>query len=348
MILDFNRFIVFNSNNYWILTKEKIASSWLKDQFDYDWIEVDINNFSLEVQHIPVDHRPNYDISQERFLDLQQRFSIDWNSLIQGTNTKNNFIFFIRNPINKFVTGWVQDSIIRKVNDGYIDEEQKRLYQYFHTDEVDSFIEFVKKTIEQEKILGPRYFPDVEEIPLKFKDIFEEFCFPKNKDFFKNDVESFLNLTTTGHPAENLFLIWKLCFKDEFSFSKDKIHIIDIDLQDIHSTLSKQFGLSLKDRNVFHNKRGEYLKNRAYSYLSENYYTVNSILQIEILFWYEIVSKLYPKEIYESKDLPDSIKPLNSYKKKYFIPEHYDFYNFQVHMNWFRYEPTDVKLNYIE
>jgi hypothetical protein len=348
MILDFNRFILFYSNNSWILTKEKVASSYLKDRFDYDWIEVDINNFSFEIHNIPLHHRSNFDMPEEKYIEYQQKFESDWNNLISNNNKSTNFIFLLRNPINKFVTGWVQDSIMRKVNDDYLYIEQERLSNFFEKEEVDSFINYVIDTINQERMLGPRYFPDVQEIPLKYKDIFEEFCFPKNNDFFKNDIETFLNLTTTGHPAENLYLVWRLCFEKSINFDCNNVHIIDIDLQDIDLTLSKKFGIEFAEKNVNYNKRGDYLKNKAYIYLSQNHFSVNSILQIEMLFWYEIISKLYPKELYESDTLPPLLKPLSSYKKKYFIPEHLDFYNFQVHMNWYRYEPKDVQLNYID
>lgn len=346
MILDFNRFVIFYSNDCWILTKEKVASSYLKDRFEPNWLEVDINNFSLDIHHIDFEDTQNAQISKQKYIEIQQKFYSDWNQLISNNNSSNKFIFLLRNPINKFVTGWVQDSILRKLNNGYIQKEYERLYTLFKKEEVDSFSTYVTNTLIEEQRLGQVYFPDVEKIPLKYKDIFEEFCFPKNNDFFKNDIETYLDLTTVGHPAENLYLIWRLCFGKSINFDCSNIHIIDIDLQNLELTLAEKFDIKFLDKNVNYNKRGEYLKNRAYSYLANNHKCVNSILQIELLFWYEIINKIYPKQIYESDTISSILKPITSYKKTYFIPEHLDFYNFQTHMNWFNYEPTQIELNY--
>jgi len=345
MIIDFNRFVIFYSNNCWILTKEKVASSYLKDRFETEWLEVDINNFSLEIHHINFEHTQNAQISKQNYAEIQEKFESDWNDLISNNNKSNKFIFLLRNPINKFITGWVQDSILRKLNDGYRQREYERLETIFTNDEVKSFSNYITNRITKEQQLGQIYFPDVEDLPLKYKDIFEEFCFPKNNDFFKNDIQTYLDLTTAGHPSENLYLIWRLCFGKSINFDCSDIHIIDIDLQHLELSLGEKFDIRFVEKNVNYNKRGEYLKNRAYSYLAKNHKCVNSILQIEILFWYEIINKIYPKERYDS-NISSLLKPITLYKKTYFIPEHLDFYNFQTHMNWFTYEPKVVHLTY--
>ena len=327
MVDEFNVFKLFNFNNSWILTKEKIASSWLVEQVE-GWCEVYIHNHTHEIKHIKFESA-HTNFSEEKYYECLNKFVHSWNLFIQGKKTDDNFIVLIRNPIQKFISGWVQDNIMTKVSKELIERENIRLLEYFDDYLVDKFIEFVNK----QATTAENAFPDVESLPFKFKDIYEEFCFPRNQIFFKRNVKTVLDCTLYGHPSQDLFIAWNLLFNKQ-SLNKDSLHIIDIDLEDLSSVLQNKFNIKLKEGNTFRNKRSEYLINKAYTHLSEHYTIINHLLSLQIFFWFQIVSRIY-------KDVPH-----HKYKEKYFIDEDLDFFDIQTHLNWWKYIPTKVSLTY--
>ncbi len=327
MVDEFNVFKLFNFNNSWILTKEKIASSWLVEQVE-GWCEVHVHNHTHEIKHVKFEGA-HTNLPEEKYYEYLNKFALSWNLFLQGKNTDDNFIVLIRNPIQKFISGWVQDNIMTKVSKELIERENIRLLEYFDDYLVDKFIEFVNKQVTTTK----NTFPDVESLPYKFKDIYEEFCFPRNEIFFKRNVKTVLDCTLYGHPSQDLFVVWNLLFNKQL-LSKDSLHIIDIDLENLSSALQNKFNIKLKEGNTFRNKRSEYLINKAYIHLSQHYTIINHLLSLQIFFWFQIVSRIY-------KD-----KPHHNYKKKYFINEDLDFFNIQTHLNWWKYIPTTVSLTY--
>ena len=327
MVDEFNIFKLFNFNNSWILTKEKIASSWLVEQVE-GWCEVYIHNHTHEIKLVNFESA-HTNFSEEKYYECLNKFAHSWNLFIQGNKADDNFIILIRNPIQKFVSGWVQDNIMTKVTKEFIERENIRLLEYFDDYLVDRFIEFLNKQV----TTTGSTFPDVSSLPFKFKDIYEEFCFPRNQIFFKRNVKTVLDCTLYGHPSQDLFIVWNLLFKKQ-SLNKDSLHIIDIDLEDLSSALENKFNIKLKEGNTFRNKRSEYLINKAYAYLSEHYTTINQLLSLQIFLWFEIVSRIY-------KDTPH-----DDYKKKYFIDDTFDFFDIQTHLNWWKYIPTKISLTY--
>ena len=342
MILTSSRYIVFNHNDCWILTKEKIASSWLKAQFEFTYIELQINPHTLDVEYIKLPHHDLH-VSDEQFSKLKEKFFNDWNNFINGSE-ENNFIFLIRNPVNKFMTGWVQDRIIAKLNTAFIETEKERLSAYFSVGEVDNFLKF---SLEQSNIRNEatpqRIFPEIESLPEIFKDIYEEFCFPRNPVLLEENAKQLIeNTITTGHTSQTLYILWKFLFKSKYT----KLHVIDIDLEDLEYVLLNKFNLPISPKPNDKYVRLEYMRNKTYRYLSNQYVVINAFLETELFFWFEIISKIYPKSMYDAEKLPMGIKEMSEYKKRYFIPEHFNFFDIETHINWWQYEPEEVSLNY--
>jgi hypothetical protein len=334
MIEKLTRYTIFNSNNSWILTTEKIASSWLKGQFDFNYTEIFIDSYTYELRHIK---RDSYlDVSESVHNELQVKFSHDWNKFVNGSN-EYNFIFFIRNPVNKFMTGWVQDFVIRKLNVGFIEQEIERLSKHFYHKDVDKFINYALK----EKQEGGDRFPEVDSIPFEFKNIFKEFCFPSrhHENFFHTEASVLIEHTRSGHIPENLYLLWKLLFKKPFEFNNDNLYVLDIDLEDTKSVLENKFNIPA-NKDVDKYVRHPYFKTRTYDYLSKEYVIINALLETEIFFWFEIVSKLYPSiSQFASTSVP-------KYKERFYIPNELEFYDLETHMNWWKYEPPETWLKY--
>jgi hypothetical protein len=334
-------FKLFNYNDCWIFTKEKIASSWLVEQFNYNWNEISIDSETYEVsfKHIPEV------VNETTTVELQQKFLDDWNSFRSGKNNTKNFIFLTRNPIHRFVSAWIQDFIMRKIYN--LDEEANRLLNYFDKEIVDKFIEFSK---EKTNIIGNK-FPDVSSLPVEFGEIYDEFCFPRDFNFFKSSITTYVNTMNDTHTRENLFLLWEFVFNTPFN-TNNKLYIIDIDLEKLQDTLKNKFNIPLREEVVFDNNRNNYLKSKSYGYLSRNHDLLNPFLFSHLLLWFDIVHKIYLKDTlmcgqcgqptYDYKTL----QILSNYKKKYYIPHHLDVFDIKTHINWWKYNAEHVSLTY--
>ena len=336
-------FTAFNYDNCWILTREKIASSWLIEQFNYIWINIEIDTVSYEVTFD--DRRAT--IAGDEYNKLIYKFLNDWNELKLSTDAKSNFIFLTRNPIHRFISGWVQDNIMSKIH--FLDEEHSRLLKYFHFELVDKFIDFVKKECNE----PGNTFPDVKSIPEEFSNIYEEFCFPRDNDYFNSDLYTyFYNLSSNTHTKETIFFLWQLMFTKPF-VSSTNLHFVDIDLEDIKETLYNKFNINFRKEDVFSNTRSDYLKNKAYAYLAKNASLINPILYADLFIWFEIVRNLYFKDEFlgyccgqRTYDMKTA-QMLSKYKKKYNIPSYLDVFDINTHINWYRYLPPIPDLEYV-
>lgn len=343
MVNDFNKYKLVYTTNVWILTKEKIASTWLKTHFNYEWVYVKFNQQTLEIEIEEYENQDNKIINLDSYNEISQKFKKEWNLFRNNLESEKKFMFLIRNPIHKFISGWIQDNIIRKVNSGFLEQEQKRLYNFFSNTQVDNFIQYIRDTIEKEDLLGPRYFPDVNEIPLIHKDIYEEFILPSDGSFFKQNTNSLFIDMTTGHVEQDLFMIWNILFKNPYNLNLNKIKILDIDIENLESVLINDYNLPINKKNTFYHTRGTYLKNKTYRYMTKYHRIINGIFNLQLFLWFEIISKIYPQEL--NNDI-SKLKSFESYKEKYYISKESDFFNIYSHLFWYNIEPKNISLIY--
>jgi len=343
MINNVNKYKVINTSNLWIITKEKIASSWLKTHFNYEWVYIKFNLQTLEIEIEEYENQDNRMIHLDSYNEISQKFKQEWNSFRNNLESEKKFMFLIRNPIHKFISGWIQDNIIRKVNSGFLEQEQKRLYNFFSNTEVDNFIQYIRDTIQKQSLLRSQYFPDVNEIPLVYKDIYEEFILPSDDSFFKQNTNSLFIDMTTGHSEQDLFMIWNILFKNPYNLNLNKIKILDIDNENLEDVLVNDYNISINKKNTFYHARGPYLKNKTYTYMIKHHRIINTICNLQLFLWFEIICKIYPKEF--SNDAL-RLKSIQSYKKKYYMPDEVDFYNIYSHLFWYNINPKIISLTY--
>jgi hypothetical protein len=341
MINNHDEHYVFQIQTAWIITREKIASTWLKEQLNCEYIRFYLNQqqFSIIFEEYPYNEEDYMDIL--KYNEMCDSFKNEWSSLKNCLKTKKQFIFLIRNPIHKFISGWIQDNIMRKLNDNFIDDEKIRLQKYFSIQEIDDFFDYAKK---YSIVNNSRdAFPDVDNLSIQFKDIYEEFCFPREYDIFNKNIQDFGKLVDSGHPSQNLYTLWYLLFKNKFNIDTTQIDIIDIDIQDLEYTLSNKYNFEPSNPLAYKHTRGMYLKTKSYIYLSKHYTIINKYFGLQLFFWFEIISKLY-----EKSENFEYLKPISSYKEKYYIPDNADFFDIFTHMNWYSFLPESISLNYYE
>jgi len=336
-------FTAFYSNNCWILTRQKIASSWLIEQFNRIWITVEIDPISYDISF----DKRRLTVTDEQYDELSHKFLSDWNELKRNPSAESHFIFLTKNPIHRFISGWVQDNIMAKIH--FLDEEHERLLKYFDVELVDKFIEFVKQQINEPQ----NTFPDTPSLPVEFSNIYDEFCFPRNCDYFNTDINTYVyHISSDTHSKEVIYFLWQLLITKPF-VANDNVHIIDIDLENIKQILPEKFNVDFKHENAYSNTRGDYLRNKAYAYLSEQVGILNPMLYADLFIWFELIRKIYFKDEFfgycceqRTYDMKTT-KMVSDYKKKYNIPNDLDVFNIHTHINWYRYLPPITELEYI-
>jgi hypothetical protein len=114
-------FNIYHLKNHWVINQPKIASSYMDSYQENNQAShgnFDPHSFKL-LGIFPYDDLENQysnenDKNPKKFNEnkIAYEFSQDWNNLINNQPTKRKFIFLVRNPIQKFIAGLIQDFIM--------------------------------------------------------------------------------------------------------------------------------------------------------------------------------------------------------------------------------------------
>lgn len=281
----------YKSNDFYILTLPKIASSWLYELFNnnpqlrdtlisklknIDNNNVDINQLNLTTKYDSI--TASYDVIE---------FCKEWESMILGNSSDKDFIFLMRDPIDKFITGIMQDVVFQdfKMNATHI---LNILKTYPNKEELDDFFKFNKKNTIKEtdewwhvsNLIWPKsaynvMFYIVDNILTKwFSDI--------------NNLSNYRQ----GHSSLNLFLYYKILFNSDVNLNK--IKILDIDTEDIYNFLTKKYKLNvnIEHREKF-NPTAIIFKNIVKSSMKKYENLLISVLSVDILLYCDLHNHLY-------------------------------------------------------
>lgn len=86
-------YMIFESKKFYLQTTAKTASSWCNNKFG------DPNNISFKINTLK-----GYSGATEKDDSEQTKYVKDWNSLMNGKSCKKDFVFLIRNPLEKVAT----------------------------------------------------------------------------------------------------------------------------------------------------------------------------------------------------------------------------------------------------
>jgi|14_taG_2_1085336.scaffolds.fasta_scaffold00139_40 hypothetical protein len=298
-------YMSYESKKFYLQTTAKTASSWCNNKFG------EPDNVSFEINTLK-----GYSNDKDLFNkdDSQQsKYIKDWNSLINGKSCKKDFVFLIRNPLEKVVTGFVQDVLLREVNES---SPNSLLFQKYLLDlgysqyEVTSFCNYYDPTFHEQKERGQinrknfHTFPDVANFGPG--DIFLPIFYTMIEslvDHWCNNIPRVINEVNHGHKMSNLIFVLKLLTFPPPNVDISKIHVMDINRQNIGESLNSKYGIKIKPNKM--HAREPMFKHMVFTAFKKHLELLSAFLSTELTIYSEIINKLYPPENYiKGKKLP--------------------------------------------
>jgi hypothetical protein len=292
---------IHSSKKFYINTTAKAASSWCALHFGQS------EPLQFHISTMKLDDQFNDSPSE-----LVSNVLKDWNSLLKGKSCKKDFIFLIRNPLEKLVTGFIQDVLLKELHNdsvssllfhefiiglGYSKYETEQFCQYYnwqyHSKEREGYVE---------------NFPDVDIFLPMYYHIMETMV-----DHWVNDLPRFINQFNANHKHSNLIFILKLLTFSPEKMDTSKIRIIDLNRQNLGDTLKNVYGIKL-DSDKVHARTSKF-KHLIYLAFRKHLPLINTVLSTELTIYSEIINKIYPYEMYASKNKKNMLDYIYSDEK---------------------------------
>jgi len=328
-------FNLYELKNTWVLTHPKIASSYM------DFYQ---RSHPDEIMQMSVHF-------QEEFLGINTiqkttgtlrnpvKFRNDWTSLLQGKEIDKQIIFLTRNPIQKFITGLVQDFVLTDLDKHIVKTPWFRDLMIKEKHEpvlVDSFIR---------RACGV-YFPDLSSLSLYHKDIYEssiKFTLDKilNDSGFKKTFDVFTN----GHMFQSQLELYDFIMNPPTEFNISAIKILDINKEDLQLTL-ESFGETTPPQitnerkfNSHPHKRSPIIQETVRHILSKHGDMINQLLLPNLYGWINLLKITYPTDTSDKKATIDNpIHTLEKFQSQQYLnnpfKEYSDIFKPELYLSW--------------
>jgi hypothetical protein len=291
----------YQTKQFYIITLPKIASSWVSDLISFYPEILDINfnkefyGSVLRINQINLDVKKYDEVSSYNFDNVQQ----DWHKLINGnSDISRNFLFLLRNPVNKFISGTTQDVLYENKEVPEADPlniNSDEFLKYFVDYPNKNYLEKVK---EYDKIFR-RYSPhwwtidgDYWNYPALI-DVIDYWIKQKLSDFFSSGFK--FREYKSEHKLSNIYLYHKILFNS--NIDKNKIKILDIEKENIYDYLINQYNLSDIISNTSYkeprNATGKVFKKLIIENIKNYSSIIEIVLREDILMYIDIYKKLY-------------------------------------------------------
>lgn len=270
-----------------------------------------------------------------------ETFTNIWNKQFDGEPSEYKFIFLMRNPTHKFISGIMEDTFVRT----YGGESNLPTFNESLTKFSTLYLNWKHNMIElgHSKTMLDEFKND--NVPIncktsikeKYLDIYRDTILMPFKEYIKS------NTYHQPHTSIDIFFLHSLVLKStKRTFSNSAIRIFDLDKENILQLLKELIGsdvgiqeLAAADTDGT-NKRGDLPRLIFYEYIIHNTEVLNYIkklVRLDEYCWFELINKMYPKHLYE-KVMSDTISPYNHYKKRYYIKEDSDLNKLETYAQW--------------
>ena len=328
-------YMSYESKKFYLQTTAKTASSWSNMRIDDTPVNLSfkINTLKAYTEAAEIGEGEESDYGKQ-----QKKTIKDWNSLMNGKSCKKDFVFFIRNPLEKVATGFVQDVLLKEINE---DSVNSLLFQKYLLDlgyskyEVTNFCNFYNPNFHAQNKRGGvnsknfQNFPDVSNFGTDniFLPIFYHMI-ESIVDHWCTDIPRVINEVNQGHKMSNLLFILKILTYPPHNVDISKIHVMDINRQNIGESLNSKYGMKIDTAKA--HSREPYFKHMVFAAFKKHLPLLSSFLSTELTIYSEIINKLYPLENYtEEKKLPSGVFNTDEYLVNDNIPQ-----DFKHRINW--------------
>lgn len=291
----------YQTKYFYILTLPKIASSWL-NELTHTYPEImDINSKNdfwasrLIFNQINLSISKNDEISSYNF----NHFEDDWYKLINGNNEiSRNFVFLLRNPVNKFISGTMQDVLYESKENSELDPrdiDSDEFLKYFVHYPNQKYLKKLKSLHDIFSVNNIHWWTldGVWWDNSFLVDIIDYWIKKKLSLFFKEGFN--LGVHKSGHKISNIYLYHKILFNS--NIDKSKIKILDIDKENIYDYLVDEYNLKNIISDISYkeerNKTGRIFKSLIIKNIKEYSEIIETLLQEDILMYIDIFKKIY-------------------------------------------------------
>lgn len=277
-----NSMFFYEYENFYIFSQPKVASSWLHNLYYDDRTKENTQSFYL--------NQLTFEIQESTH--LPNSFLENWKKFVNDEEIEKDFVFLMRDPITKTITGLLQDVIYDKLN--LIIQDIKN-YQNLKSDEIDELYNFHVNQPFEEWWRNPTF-----EINNKIEKILSILVDKIIQDIF-NDVQTILKIRD-GHSSTNYFFLHRLL--KNLKKNQSKIKIIDIEKENIFDYLKQTYNLSKS--NEFKNsvnKTAPIIKKLIFEsiYKNRQQFFLSTYLQTDILIYCDIFNSVYDTNLTVNK-----------------------------------------------
>ena len=309
-------YMIYESNKFYLQTTAKTASSWCNNKFG------EPNNITFKINTLK-----GYPDAIEKDDSEQTKYVKDWNSLMNGKSCKKDFVFLIRNPLEKVATGFIQDVLLSEINES---SPKSLLFQKYLLDlgysqyEVTSFCNYYNPLFHTHRGKNFQTFPDVANfgpdniyLPI-FYTMIESLV-----DHWCTNIPRVINEVNQGHKMSNLLFVLKLLTFPPPNVDISKIHVMDINRQNIGESLNMKYGMKIETGKM--HAREPMFKHMVFGAFKKHIELLSAFLSTELTIYSEIINKLYPSENYiKGKKLPVGVYNTEDYRINDNIPPRFN------------------------
>lgn len=291
----------YQTKQFYIITLPKIASSWVSDLTSTypEILDINLNKefygSVLRINQINLDVKKYDEVSSYNFDNVQQ----DWYKLINGnSDISRNFLFLLRNPVNKFISGTMQDVLYENKEVPEADPlniNSDEFLKYFVDYPNKNYVEKVK---EYDKIFrrdSPHWWT-IDGDYWNYSaliDVIDYWIKQKLSNFFSSGFN--FREYKSEHKLSNIYLYHKILFNS--NIDKNKIKILDIEKENIYDYLINQYNLSDTISNTSYkdprNATGKVFKKLIIENIKNYSSIIEIVLREDILMYIDIYKKLY-------------------------------------------------------
>jgi len=295
----------YQTKQFYIITLPKIASSWVSDItrtypeiLDVD-LKEEIYASVLGFNQINLHITPSNEVSTYNFDTIHQ----DWYKLINGNSeTSRNFLFLLRNPVNKFISGTMQDVLYENKENPEIDPlniNSDEFLKYFVDYPNKNYLEKVKEYDKIFRTNSPHWWTIDGDYwnyqPLI--DVIDYWIKQKLSKFFSLGFN--IREYKSDHKLSNIYLYHKILFNS--NIDRNKIKILDIEQENIYDYLINQYNLSevIQDTSYREprNETGKAFKKLIIKNIKDYSNTIQIVLKEDIFMYIDIYKKIYNTDL---------------------------------------------------
>lgn len=292
----------FQTDKCYIITIPKIATSWLVDFFSSNPEYItskDIHKFNIS----EIDTISKFHIKRDVYINQlnlkiskcynnlpltydYDKLHTDWESIKSGNDIGKDFIFLMRNPVDKFISGLTQDVLLEKFQPEY-KKNVDILNSYPNKMELKEFLDF-HNNIKLEK--DDWWFNEKIKWPDAIGNVLDYLIHNLIKDWFddSNNITNYRNY----HKITNIFLYNKILSDIT---NKKNIKIVDIGNENLYDVLGSNYNMS--SNNIIYkreiNRTPDNFKDLILKNLKPYKDYLISILFLDCFLYCDIYNKTY-------------------------------------------------------